>query len=60
MKNTEYRNCFERGEEFCVFANFNGHKVECCTIDRITHIEWFGCVPQEAIDKLSEKLEKEE
>jgi hypothetical protein len=60
MKNTEYRNCFKTDTEGeCVFASFNESGVHCCTIDRIVQTRWYGCKPQEIIDKKSETLAEE-
>jgi hypothetical protein len=59
-KNTEYRNCFKTDTEpECPFADFNEYGTNCCTIDNIVQTRWYGCVPQEVIDKESEKYENE-
>ena len=60
MDNSEYRNCFKTDTEpECVFAWFTEGGVHCCTIDRIVHTRWYGCTPQEIIDKKSKILEEE-
>jgi hypothetical protein len=61
MKNTKYRNCFKTNTESeCVFASFTkSGGVHCCTIDRIIQTRWYGCIPQEIIDKKSKELEEE-
>jgi len=61
MKNTKWRGCFKTDNEpECVFASFNKYGTHCCTIDKIIQIRWYGCKPQEIIDKQSKKLEEEE
>jgi len=56
MKNDEYRNCFKTDDiEECVFAAKNEYGTHCCTIDHIVQTRWYGCVPQEVIDKIDEK-----
>ena len=58
--NTECRNCFKSDTETdCVFASFNENSVHCCTIDRIVQTRWYGCKPQEIINKKSKELEIE-
>jgi hypothetical protein len=60
MKNTEYRDCFKTDTETeCVFASFNEYGNHCCTIDKVVCVRWFGCRPQEIINKVSKKLEDE-
>ena len=59
MKNTKYRNCFKTNTESeCVFASFTKGGVHCCTIDKIIQTRWYGCEPQEIIDKKSKELEE--
>ena len=56
MKNTDYRNCFlSDSEPNCKFADFNKGGNHCCTVDGIVSIRYYGCRPQEAINKLDEK-----
>ena len=56
IENSEYRNCFKTDTEpECKFAGFNPHGVHCCTIDCTVHTRWYGCTPQEIIDKISKK-----
>ncbi len=56
MTNNDYRRCFNsETEPECVFAGFIEKGVHCCTVDGIVQTRWYGCRPQEAIDKLDEK-----
>ena len=60
MKNTKYRDCFKSDtESACVFAGINKYGNGYCTIDNITNIRWYGCKPQEIINKRSKIFEKE-
>jgi len=54
MKNTEYRNCID-----CVFVGKNEYGIDCCTIDKITQVTYYGCIPQKIIDQVSAKFEEE-
>jgi hypothetical protein len=59
MKNAEYRHCFKTEKEIdCIFASFNENGIHCCTIDKVIQTRWYGCCPQEVIDKESKKLEE--
>jgi hypothetical protein len=56
MKNTEYRDCWRTDDTSeCVFACKNEYGVHCCSIDGIVQTRWYGCTPQEVIDKSDEK-----
>lgn len=58
MKNTVYRDCFKSDVEAgCIFAGFNASGNHCCTIDRIVQTRWFGCTPQNIINKISKIIE---
>lgn len=60
IKNTEWRGCFKTDTEAsCVFASFNEYGTHCCTIDGIVQTRWYGCIPQDVINKESIKLENE-
>lgn len=60
MENSEYRGCFKTDEEIeCVFASFNEYGTHCCTVDRIVQTRWYGCIPQDVINKKSKELEIE-
>lgn len=57
LPNTEWRGCFKTDTEpECVFADFDKNDTHCCTIDRIIQTRWYGCRPQEVINKVSELL----
>ena len=59
MENTKYRDCFKNDTESeCVFAGFNRYGTHCCTVDGVIHTRWYGCKPQEIIDKKSKELEE--
>jgi len=57
MENTEYRSCKSnyQNNEDCVFVSKNEYGVDCCTLDRIVQVTYYGCVPQKVIDKLDKK-----
>ena len=56
MENTEYRNCFVTDDiAECVFASKNENGTHCCTVDGVIHTRWYGCHPQEEIDKLDKE-----
>jgi len=58
--NSDYRECFNSDTEpICIFASFNEYGNHCCTIDRIVQTRWYGCRPQEIIDRKSKELEEE-
>jgi hypothetical protein len=57
MENNKWRDCFEDGVESCKFATRNSIGTSCCTIDHVVGLEWHGCVPQEIINGLDEKIE---
>jgi len=60
MQNNEYRNCFKTDSEpECPFADFNQYGTHCCTIDEIIQTRWYGCVPQEIIDKISKEYDNQ-
>jgi len=60
MKNlkklTKYRNCIDGEKGNCPFMKYNEYGTATCSIDNIMQVEWYGCIPQEILDKISEKL----
>ena len=61
MNNNEWRNCFKDDTiTECQFADFNKHGTHCCTIDEIVQTRWYGCKPQDIINKKSKEYEEEE
>lgn len=50
MTDNDYRYC-----EDCQYMYWNEHGVECCCLDKIVGVKYFGCVPQIVIDKKKEK-----
>ena len=52
---TEYRNCFDENEGDCPYMVINKYGTECCSIDHIVQVKWYGCTPQEIIDKVANK-----
>ena len=53
MENTEFRSCKQDGND-CVFCGKTEYGGDCCTLDRIAQVTYYGCVPQEVIDRLDE------
>lgn len=50
MNNDDYRFC-----EDCPYMYLNEYSIECCSLDKIVGVKYFGCVPQIVIDKIREK-----
>ena len=50
---TKWRACLDdkRGWGNCPFMAFNEYGTACCTIDKIVQVEFYGCIPQEILDK---------
>ena len=54
-KNTIYRNCLDDIDGNCPYMYLNKYGIACCRIDKIIQVEFYGCVPQEIIDKTKAK-----
>ena len=54
-ENTIYRNCLDENEGNCSYVCLNEYKSARCSIDNITQVEWYGCVPQEILDRIKEE-----
>lgn len=54
--NTTYRNCVDDVQGNCPFMRLNKFATECCSIDSIVQVKYFGCIPQQVLDK-KEKTE---
>lgn len=61
MKNTDYRHCIKGFSQTIdyPFVSKNEYGIDCCTIDKIVQVTYYGCTPQEIINKQSDKYEKE-
>ena len=46
--NYRYRDCIDSEKGNCPHLVFNKHNVECCGIDNIVQVRWFGCKPVHA------------
>ena len=46
-----WHNCVDKVKGDCPFMKRNQYKVATCSIDGIVQVEFYGCVPQEIIDK---------
>jgi len=57
--NTEHRNCVDEIKGDCPFMKRNEFKVATCTIDNIVQVEYYGCIPQNVLDKDKPKLTDE-
>ena len=58
MKNTTYRKCFDTLLGNCPFACYNKYGVKCCSIDGIVQIKFYGCTPQNIINKISDNFDE--
>ena len=52
-KNDVYRSCFSDTEGDCLHASKNDYGVSFCSIDLIVQIDFYGCTPQDIINKRS-------
>lgn len=55
--NTIYRNCVDKIKGNCPYMYLNEFNVECCSIDRIVQVKYFGCTPQHVLAKYNQSLE---
>ena len=51
-ENTIYRNCLDKEKGDCPYMVRNKYGLECCSIDHIVQVEFYGCVPQLVLDKV--------
>ena len=49
MKTNKYRKCIDSIKGDCPFMYRNEYKVSCCSIDNICQLDYYGCVPDNAI-----------
>ncbi len=54
-KNTIYRNCVDEKDGDCPYMYMNEFGTECCSIDKIIQVKFYGCIPQHVLDKVEEK-----
>lgn len=52
--NTKYRHCVDEEKGDCPFMRKNEYNVPCCSIDGIIQVRWYGCIPQDILDKQEE------
>lgn len=60
LPNDQFRDCFSDHVADCPFAGHNEYGTPCCTIDCIVQTRYYGCVPQEVINKISRQWDEED
>jgi len=50
-KITIYRNCISVKDGNCPYMLLNKYSTECCVIDKIVQVKYFGCTPYELIKR---------
>ena len=53
----EWRGCVDEQKGNCPFMYLNQYDVECCNIDKIVQVRWYGCVPSVELAKRADKEE---
>lgn len=58
-KDNVYRNCKDLAGD-CEYVRTDEYGTAYCKLDGIIQVEYFGCRPQDVIDKLKAKISNEE